>query len=106
MLKAQPGHVAAKANRAIVVALFEAQEEKRRKQEKDDSAPPDQTADEMRVDPKQKGGKRIQVTPQDVTTAGAAEAWMRAVQTRPADFLKMKFAIQATANVPGAGERQ
>ncbi len=78
VLKAQPGLVAAKANRAIVVALFEAQEEKRRKQEKDDSAPPDQTADEMRVDPKQKGGKRIQVTPQDVTTAGAAEAWMRA----------------------------
>ena len=32
----------------------------------------------MRVDPNQKGGKRIQVTPQDVTTAGAAEAWMRA----------------------------
>ena len=50
----------------------------------------------MRVDPKQKGGKRIQVTPQDVTTAGAAEAWMRAVQTTPADFLKLKFAIQAT----------
>ena len=106
VLKAQPGHVAAKANRAIVVALFEAQEEKRRKQEKDDSAPPDQTADEMRVDPKQKGGKRIQVTPQDVTTAGAAEAWMRAVQTTPADFLKMKFAIQATANVRGVGGRQ
>ena len=74
---------------------FEAQEEKRRKQEQDDSAPPDQKADEMRVDPKQKGGKRIQVTPQDVTTAGAAEAWMRAVQTTPADFLKLKFAIQA-----------
>ena len=51
----------------------------------------------MRVDPKQKGGKRIQVKPEDVTTAGAAEAWMRAVQTTPADFLKLKFAIQATA---------
>jgi Ca-activated chloride channel homolog len=104
VLKAQPGHPAAKANRAIVVALFEAQEEKRRKQEQDDSAPPDQKADEMRVDPKQKGGKRIQVTPQDVTTAGAAEAWMRSVQTTPADFLKMKFAIQA-AGVPGAGSK-
>ena len=40
VLKAQPGHLTAKANRALVVALFEAQEEKRRKQEKDDSAPP------------------------------------------------------------------
>lgn len=106
VLKAQPGHLAAKANRAIVVALFEAQEEKRRKQEKDDSAPPDQKADEMRVDPKQKGGKRIQVKPEDVTTAGAAEAWMRAVQTTPADFLKLKFAIQATVGAPSAGGRQ
>jgi len=105
VLKTRPGHLAAKTNRAIVTALFEAQEEKRRKQEQDDSAPPDQKADEMRVDPKQKGGKRIQVKPEDVTTAGAAEAWMRAVQTTPADFLKLKFAIQATANAPGAGGR-
>jgi Ca-activated chloride channel family protein len=104
VLKAQPGHAAAKTNRAIVAALWEAQEEKRRKQEKDDSAPPDEKADEMRVDPKQKGGKRIQVKPEDVTTAGAAEAWMRAVQTTPADFLKLKFAIQA-ANSPNAGSR-
>ena len=104
VLKAQPGHAAAKTNRAIVEALWEAQEEKRRKQEKDDNAPPDQKADEMRVDTKQKGGKRIQVKPEDVTTAGAAEAWMRAVQTTPADFLKLKFAIQAT-NSPAAGSR-
>ena len=104
VLKAQPGHPAAKTNRAIVEALWQAQEEKRRKQEQDDSAPPDEKADEMRVDPKQKGGKRIQVKPEDVTTAGAAEAWMRAVQTTPADFLKLKFAIQAT-NSPGAGSR-
>jgi Ca-activated chloride channel family protein len=102
VLKAQPGHAAAKTNRAIVAALFEAQEEKRRKQGQDDSAPPDEKADETRVDPNQKGGKRIQVTPQDVTTAGAAEAWMRAVQTTPADFLKLKFAIQA-AGPPSAG---
>ena len=104
VLKARPGHAAAKANRAIVAALFEAQEEKRRKQEQDDSAPPDEKADEMRIDPRQKGGKRIQVTPQDVTTAGAAEAWMRAVQTTPADFLKLKFAIQANS-APGGGGR-
>jgi Ca-activated chloride channel homolog len=103
VLKAQPGHQAAKANRAIVAALFEAQEKKRRQQEQDNSAPPDEKADEMRVDQNQKGGKRIQVTPQDVTTAGAAEAWMRAVQTTPADFLKLKFAIQANGAAGGGG---
>lgn len=101
VLKAQPGNAAAKTNRAIVQAALEAREAKRRKQEQDDPAPPDEKADEMRVDPNQKGGKKITVTPQDVTTAGAAEAWMRQVQTSPADFLKLKFAIQAAAPAQG-----
>jgi Ca-activated chloride channel family protein len=101
VLKAQPGNVAAKTNRGIVQAALDAREEKRRKQEKGDSAPPDEKADEMRVDPKQKGGKRITVKPEDVTTAGAAEAWMRQVQTSPADFLKLKFAIQAAVSAQG-----
>jgi Ca-activated chloride channel family protein len=41
-----------------------------------------------------------------VTTAAAAEAWMRQVETSPADFLKLKFAIQVASSpapaVPGA----
>jgi Ca-activated chloride channel homolog len=101
VLKAQPDHAAAKINRVIVVAALKAREDKRRKQEQDDPAPPDEKADETRVDPEQKGGKRVQVTPSDVTTAGAAEAWMRQVQTSPADFLKLKFAIQ-DATAPSA----
>jgi Ca-activated chloride channel family protein len=96
VLKAQPQNFAAKTNRAIVVAALKAREDKRRQQEQDASAPPDEKADETVVDPDQKGGKRIQVSPEDVTTPGAAEAWMRQVQTTPADFLKLKFAIQAT----------
>jgi Ca-activated chloride channel family protein len=94
VLAAEPGNPAAKHNRAIVEAALEAQEEKRRKQEKGE-APPDLKADETRVDPSQKGGKRIQVQAEDLTTPGAAEAWMREVQTSPADFLKQKFSIQA-----------
>ncbi|MGF6306273.1 Ca-activated chloride channel family protein [Bradyrhizobium sp. i1.8.4] len=99
VLKVQPGNFAAKTNRAIVQAALDAKEEKRRKQEQDDNAPPELKPDEMRVDSKQKGGKTIKVTPPDVTTASAAEAWMRQVQTSPADFLKLKFAIQAAAPV-------
>ncbi|UGX98163.1 VWA domain-containing protein [Bradyrhizobium barranii subsp. barranii] len=101
VLKAQPSNAATKTNRAIVQAALDAREAKRRKQEQDDPAPPDEKADEMRVDPNQKGGKKITVTPEDVTTAGAAEAWMRQVQTSPADFLKLKFAIQAAAPAQG-----
>jgi len=102
VLKAAPGHLAAKTNRAIVIAALKAREEKQKKQEQEDNRPPDEKADEMRVDPTQKGGKRIQVNPEDLTTAGAAEAWMRQVQTAPADFLKLKFAIQAETQPAGA----
>jgi Ca-activated chloride channel family protein len=101
ILKVQPGNAAARTNRAVVQAALDAREAKRRKQEQDDSAPPDLKADETKIDPNQKGGKKVAVTPQDVTTAGAAEAWMRQVQTSPADFLKLKFAIQAAAPAPG-----
>lgn len=102
VLKVAPGHVAAKTNRAIVMAALQAREEKRKKQEQEDSAPPNEKADEVRVDPTQKGGKTIKVTPEDLTTAGAAEAWMRQVQTSPADFLKLKFAMQSAAPPAGA----
>ncbi len=101
MLAAQPNNAMAKTNREIVRKALEAQEEKRRKQEQADPNAPDLKPDETKLDPNQKGGKRIQVTAQDVTTEGAAEAWMRAVQTSPADFLKLKFAIQA-AGAPAA----
>ena len=98
VLAQQPNNVAAKTNLAIVGAALEAAEKKRRQQEQNDSAPPDLKADEMRVDKDQKDGKRIEVKPEDLTTAGAAEAWMRQVQTTPGDFLKRKFAIQANSS--------
>jgi Ca-activated chloride channel family protein len=87
-----------------VLSALQKQEEKRRKQEEGDNAP-EQKADATRVDPKQKGGKRLRITPEDLTTAGAAEAWMRELQTSPADFLKLKFAIQAgsPSPLPGGG---
>lgn len=106
VLAQQPDNAAAKTNLAIVRAALEAQEEKRRKQESEDAAPPDMKADETRVDEKQTGGKRTVVKPEDLTTASAAEAWMRQVQTSPGDFLKLKFAIQASAApLPARGSR-
>jgi Ca-activated chloride channel family protein len=102
VLAQQPDNAAAKTNLAIVRAALEAAEAKRRKQEQDDAPPPDLKADETKIDEKQKGGKRTEVKPDDMTTAGAAEAWMRQVQTTPADFLKQKFAIQANSSPPHA----
>jgi len=103
VLAQQPDNAAAKTNLAIVRQALEAAEAKRRKQEQADSAPPDIKADETKVDEKQQGGKRIKVKPDDMTTAGAADAWMRQVQTTPADFLKLKFAIQANSALRPSG---
>ena len=100
VLAQQPDNAAAKTNLAIVRAALEAAEKKRREKEAEDSAPPDLPPDATKLDKEQQGGKRILVKPEDVTTAGAAEAWMRQVQTSPADFLKLKFAIQASAGTP------
>ena len=105
VLAVQPNNDAARHNKAIVEAALEAQEEKRRKKEEGET-PPDEKADEMRVDQKQKGGKRIQVQAEDLTTPGAAEAWMREVQTSPADFLRQKFAIQAAGAPQSSRPRQ
>jgi Ca-activated chloride channel homolog len=106
VLQQQPDNAAAKTNLAIVHKALEAAEAKRREQEQQDITAPDIKADETKVDEKQKGGKRIKVTPQDMTTAGAAEAWMREVQTMPADFLKLKFAVQANFGAqPSGGKR-
>ncbi len=104
VLAIQPNNAGAKHNKAIVEAALEAQEDRRRKQEKGE-APPDEKTDEMRVDRKQKDGKRVRVQAQDLTTPGAADAWMREVQTSPADFLKRKFSIQA-AGVPQTSRPQ
>ncbi len=100
VLAVRPDHAAARTNLAIVRAALEAREEKRRQKEQGQDAP-DLPPDETRIDPKQKDGKRTLVKPEDVTTQRAAEAWMRAVQTSPADFLKLKFAIQAAAGTGG-----
>jgi Ca-activated chloride channel family protein len=96
VLRLDPDDAAAKANLAIVRAAFEEQEKKRRQEEQKEQSG-DLGADEVKIDPKQKGGKRTEVQPEDVTTPGAAEAWMRQVQTSPGDFLKVKFAQQAAS---------
>ena len=97
MVLRRPAQSFAIDGEGIVLAALEEQEEKRRKKEQGET-PPDLPPDETKVDQDQKGGKRVQVKPEDVTTPGAAEAWMREVQTSPADFLKLKFSIQAATS--------
>jgi len=102
VLAQQPGNAAARTNLAIVTAAYEAAEAKRRQQEQGEPEQPGLPPDESKMDKEQKGGQRVQVTPDSLTTPGAAEAWMRAVETTPADFLRLKFAIQANSDQPPA----
>lgn len=104
VLAERPDYAPAKINREIVRTALEKQEERRRKQEKDNPTP-ELRPDETKVDPKQAGGKRIQVQPGDVTTPAAADAWMRQVETSPDSFLKLKFAIQSSAMPSTSGDR-
>jgi Ca-activated chloride channel family protein len=97
VLAVQPNNAAAVHNKAVVQAALEAREKKRREEEQADPQAPDMKADETKVDPNQKGGKKVVVAKLDVTSSDAVDAWMREVQTSPADFLRQKFAIQAAA---------
>ena len=40
-------------------------------------------------------GKRIRIDASSQLSEDAAAEWMRAVETKPADFLKSRFAIEA-----------
>ena len=50
--------------------------------------------DEIKFDEKGKKGKKGEVEQSMFTEEQIAEMWMRNIRTSPADFLKMKFAIQ------------
>ncbi|AYF03686.1 VWA domain-containing protein (plasmid) [Paracoccus yeei] len=59
--------------------------------EDDDQDDPDATVQ----DAPPGSGRRIRITADSDLSADAAAQWMRQVQTRPADFLKSRFAVEA-----------
>ena len=62
-------------------------------------------ADEIKYDKnKQPGGQDTQTEEgQPLTDSSMQALWLRRVQTRPADFLKAKFAYQLAADEPAGG---
>lgn len=57
------------------------------------SEKPDATVDDLTGD----RGKRVKIDQSSQLSEDAAEQWMRQVQTRPADFLKSRFALENQA---------
>jgi Ca-activated chloride channel family protein len=98
-LKLSPDYHEARINRDIVQALIK--KKKKEEDEQEQQGDPSLEADEIKFDEKGKKGKKGEVDQSKFNEEQIAEMWMRNIQTSPADFLRMKFAIQV-AN----GERE
>jgi len=60
------------------------------------SEPPDDTADDLTGDQ----GRPVRIDAGARLSEDAAAEWMRSVETRPADFLKRRFAVEAARPAP------
>jgi Ca-activated chloride channel family protein len=90
-LSLRPGWTAAEANRRLAAARAE-----RLKKEGEDMTGGMLGADEIRFEKRESsGGQTEEAGDSEVQSAEALRAvWLRQVQTRPADFLRAKFAYQ------------
>ncbi|TWU10469.1 tetratricopeptide repeat protein [Allorhodopirellula heiligendammensis] len=89
-LKRQPDFPAATTNREIAVIRA-----KRVAQEGGDLGDQQEGADDITFDKKEPGGQETVVQAQQPISSAAMQAmWLRRVQTKPAEFLKAKFAYQ------------
>ncbi len=53
-------------------------------------------ADEFKYDKQEEGGTEIVITKQSTIELASAEKWMRSVDTETRDFLRYRFALEAT----------
>ena len=92
-LELRPGWSDAQINREIAVARAQ-----RTKQEGGDMGDQQIGADEIVFDKNKKSGGQDTETEktQPLTDSAMQAMWLRRVQTKPADFLKAKFAYQST----------
>lgn len=95
-LKLDPSHADARANLdltdRIIAYLTEARDQEDPDVQNEDNAP-DDTVSDLTGDQ----GKPVRIDAGSQLSEDAADQWMRQVQTRPADFLKSRFAIEAQA---------
>ena len=98
-LKLDPGNATAAhdldVTRQIIAYLSETREAE---DEEQGSEPPDDTVKDLSGDQ----GRRVRIDADSQLSEDAAAEWMRSVETRPADFLKSRFAIEAAT--PPAGQ--
>lgn len=103
-LELRPDFRDARENRDLVLDVIRRIEEAKKKPKQDeDEGKPDPTfkPDEVKFDDKADKGKSGEIDRKLVQEA-MAEKWLQGLQTTPADFLRIKFAIQAEDSTDGA----
>jgi Ca-activated chloride channel family protein len=80
--------------RRIVAYLSEAREAE---DQQEGSEPLDDTVEDLSGDE----GRPTRIDADSQLSETAADEWMRSVETKPADFLRTRFAIEAAASEPG-----
>ena len=84
----------AQDNLALVQSLIPKPKQNKKKKDEEQEISPDLPPDQMKFDEKGKQGKKITILAK--IPVSSADIWMRNIQTTPADFLRRRFAIQAT----------
>jgi Ca-activated chloride channel homolog len=93
-LRRKPDYREARENLDIVQSLIQKQKGKKKEDEAPQEHDPTYTADQVKFDEKGKKGSKGEVAQSELTTEQIQDLWMRGLQTTPADFLRMKFAVQ------------
>lgn len=96
-LERDPDHTAAARNLEIARAILAYVEKAR---EQSDTGEGSEGADEIVFDKEAEGGFEIQISAEEQLKIETAEQWMRTVDTRTADFLRIRFALEAARSGP------
>jgi Ca-activated chloride channel family protein len=92
-LAQRPAWREAQENLELVQSLIPLQ--KKKDKERETEVAPNLPPDQVKFDEEGKNGKRAKVQQVKFDPAKTADIWMRNIQTTPADFLRLRFAIQA-----------
>jgi len=96
VLRRKPDCREARENRDLVRTLMPKKKgAKKKEHETPQGQEPTYTPDRITFDEKGKKGERGEVAQTELTAAQIEDLWMRRLQTTPADFLRLKFAVQA-----------
>jgi Ca-activated chloride channel family protein len=100
-IASRPAWADARSNRDLVASRIP----RPKPDEGQAAADPNQKPDEVKLDDEGKKGKRGQLDVKHLTDEQIDQIWLRGVQTSPADFLRQKFAVQASPARRGAEPR-